>query len=114
MLVRLRLPHNGNDLLLVMKGFAWAKNPMLPRLADLHKDISLTALYGADSWISAIPKEEFLAIRATNGDNEVDNLTKVAMIDNAGHHVYANAQLFNYQVNKACQYSDRNLSLSEN
>jgi len=98
----------------MMKGFAWAKNPMLPRLADLHKDISLTALYGADSWISAIPKEEFLAIRATTGDNEADNLTKVAMIDNAGHHVYANAQLFNYQVNKACQYSDRNLSLSEN
>ena len=96
-----------------MKGFAWAKRPMLPRLADLDKDISLTALYGAESWISAIPKEEFLAIRAT-GDNEVEPLTKVAMIDNAGHHVYANAQLFNYQVNKACQYSDRNLSLSEN
>jgi len=89
----------------MMKGFAWAKNPMLPRLADLEKDISLTALYGADSWISAIPQEEFIAIRGVpKSDHEITN---VEMIDNAGHHVYANAQLFNYQVNKACQTSDR-------
>ena len=85
---------------LVMKGFAWAKNPMFPRLADLHANIKLTALYGADSWISAIPQEELVAIRGE------DNFTKVEIIENAGHHVYANAQLFNYQVNKACQYSD--------
>lgn len=84
----------------MMKGFAWAKNPMLPRLVNLHANIKLTALYGADSWISAIPQEEFIAIRGE------DHFTKVAMIENAGHHVYANAQSFNDQVNKSCQFSD--------
>ena len=81
-----------------------AKNPMLPRLADLHKEISLTALYGADSWISAITREEFMAIRGVTESDHV--ITNVEMIENTGHHVYANAQLFNYQVNRACQSSD--------
>jgi len=89
----------------MMKGFAWAKNPMLPRLADLHANIKLTALYGVDSWISAIPQEELIAIRGVDSDHD-GHVTKVKLIDNAGHHVYANAQIFNHQVNKACQYSD--------
>ena len=82
-----------------------AKNPMLPRLNDLLEDISLTALYGADSWISAITREEFMAIRGVTESDHV--ITNVEMIENTGHHVYANAQLFNYQVNRACQSSDR-------
>ena len=81
-----------------------AKNPMLPRLADLLKDISLTALYGADSWISAIPQEEFMAIRGVTESDHV--ITNVEMIENTGHHVYANRHIFNYQVNRACQSSD--------
>ena len=81
-----------------------AKNPMLPRLADLHKDISLTALYGADSWISAIPREEFMAIRGVAESDHV--ITNVEMIENTGHHIYTNSQIFNYQVNRACQSSD--------
>ena len=78
---------------------------MLPRLADLHANIKLTALYGVDSWISAIPQEELIAIRGVDSDHD-GHVTKVKLIDNAGHHVYANAQIFNHQVNKACQYSD--------
>ncbi len=43
-----------------MSGFAWAKEPMVERLKDLEPDIPLTAIYGGDSWVSAISKEEFV------------------------------------------------------
>ena len=46
----------------LMKGFAWAENPMLPRLKNLKASVPLTALYGADSWITAVPEEQFKEI----------------------------------------------------
>jgi len=85
----------------LMKGFAWAQNPMLPRLKNLRPSVPLTALYGAESWISAVPEEQFKEIR---GENE--SYTKMRLIDNAGHHVYANPVQFDYRVLQACQYSD--------
>lgn len=90
----------------LMKGFAWAKDPMLPRLGSLSPDVPLTALYGADSWITAIPEEEFRNVRGAN-----QAYTKMRLIDDAGHHIYANPVQFNYQVSKACDYSDRLLSM---
>ena len=82
------------------KDFAWAKNPMLPRLAQLNCQIPLTALYGADSWITTVEKEEFETVRP-NG-----LLTQVHEVPNAGHHVYANPVSFNKKVSGACEYSD--------
>lgn len=82
------------------KDFAWAKNPMLPRLAQLNSQIPLTALYGADSWITTVEKEEFETVRP-NG-----LLTRVQQVPDAGHHVYANAVSFNKNVSGACEYSD--------
>lgn len=84
----------------LMKGFAWAKNPMLPRLADLDTNIPLTALFGADSWITAISEEQFCQVRP-NGI-----YTKSRLIEDAGHHVYANPVVFNMQVLRACKFSD--------
>jgi len=89
----------------MMEKFLWAKSPMLPRLKDLHTQIKLTALYGAKSWMSVTSKEEIMAKRGVNSD-QGDCFTNVEILENAGHAVYANAQLFNYHVNKACQSSD--------
>ena len=44
------------------------------------------------------------SIVATESDQVITN---VEMIENTGHHVYANKQNFNHQVNSACQSSDR-------
>lgn len=82
----------------LMKGFAWAKNPMLPRMADLHPELPMTVIYGAESWISAIPAEEFQGVR----QNAARNLTKVQLVPDAGHHVYANPKVFNQFVLEAC------------
>ena len=86
----------------LMKGFAWAQNPMLPRLKNLKTSVPLTALYGAESWITAIPEEQFKEIRG----NSDSSYTKMRVIDDAGHHVYANPVQFDYRVLQACQYSD--------
>ena len=88
----------------LMKGFAWAENPMLPRLKNLQPSVPLTALYGADSWITAIPEDQFKEIRGSEA-----NYTKMRLIDDAGHHVYANPAQFDYRVLQACQYSDEKL-----
>jgi len=88
----------------LMKGFAWAENPMLPRLKNLQPSVPLTALYGADSWITAIPEDQFKEIRGSEA-----NYTKMRLIDDAGHHVYANPAQFDYRVLQACQYSDGKL-----
>lgn len=34
----------------LMTGPAYAKDPMLPRLAKLDKEVPLTAIYGRESW----------------------------------------------------------------
>ena len=47
----------------MMAFFGWAKSPMLPRIADLHAEVPLTVLYGQESWISSVPKEEFEKLR---------------------------------------------------
>jgi len=92
----------------LMKGFAWAQNPMLPRLKSLDVNVPLTALYGSDSWITAIPEEELKEVRGL--DSTTSAYTKMRLINDAGHHVYANAPQFDYRVLQACQYSDDILS----
>jgi pimeloyl-ACP methyl ester carboxylesterase len=69
---------------------------------DLSKDIPVTALYGADSWVSPINQENFEAMRP-------GLYTKICLVQGAGHHVYAQAEEFNYQVLNACKVSDANV-----
>ncbi len=80
---------------------------MLPRLAELHKDMPMTAMYGEDSWISAVPEEDFEEIRQTDKSK---SYTKSRMIPDAGHHVYANAEVFNKEVLNACEHTQQNNS----
>ena len=46
-----------------------------------------------------------MAIRGVTESDHV--ITNEEMFENTGHHVYANTKIFNYQVNRACQSSDR-------
>jgi len=65
----------------MMTGFAWAKNPMLPRLAQIDKNVPLHFLYGSRSWISTINGGAFENVGLTN--------VEVETIPDAGHHIYA-------------------------
>jgi hypothetical protein len=38
----------------MMKGFAWAKRPMFPRLADLRDTVPMTVIYGGQVSIPQI------------------------------------------------------------
>ena len=76
---------------------------MFPRLSNLDPNVPLTALYGAESWIKAISEEEFKIIRKNNG------YSYMRLVPEAGHHVYANPEVFNSEVLKACNHnSDKN------
>lgn len=75
----------------MMTGFAWAKNPMFPRLSQLDKQVPLTVLYGEQSWVSAIPEQEFRDLGLSKAT--------VKIIEESGHHVYADqADLFSEAV----------------
>ena len=90
----------------LMKGPAFAKFPMLTRLEDLDKTLPLTALFGEQSWIKTIPEEDFRNARKL--DEESRSYTKVEIISDASHHVYANPKEFNDKVLKACRLADQN------
>ena len=100
----------------MMTGFAWAKNPMLPRLTALDKKgqfqlyqsnknlllfyflVPLTVMYGSKSWITTIPVEKFHELGLSN--------VMVESIEDAGHHIYADqADLFSEAVNKTLERS---------
>lgn len=34
-----------------MKGFGWAKNPMIKRIHELHNEVPITFIYGQDTWM---------------------------------------------------------------
>jgi len=63
--------------------FAFARRPMLPRLAGLDPAIPATLLYGAHSWIDYRTGDR---VRAARGP---DAPTHVEVIPDAGHHIYA-------------------------
>jgi len=72
----------------MMTGIAWAKNPMLPRLKERDHSVPMTILYGLNSWVTAISEDQF-------EEHEGKNIS-VYLVDNAGHHVYADqAKQFN-------------------
>jgi len=94
----------------LMSGFAWAKEPMFPRLSGLDPAVPVTALYGGDSWVTTIAQEEFEAVRGGEG-----RYTKVLAIPDAGHHVYSDqSEDFNEEVNAACDWSEENRAKKDN
>jgi pimeloyl-ACP methyl ester carboxylesterase len=86
----------------LMTGFAWAKDPMFPRLSSLDPDVPVTALYGGTSWVGTISQEAFEGVRDNKGC-----YTRITSIPDAGHHVYSDQSVaFNKEVIRACKWSD--------
>ncbi|MCL4129273.1 UNVERIFIED_CONTAM: hypothetical protein GTU68_029455, partial [Idotea baltica] len=84
----------------VMSGFGWAKYPMIHRMDSLRKEVPMTLIYGARSWVDRDPGFQ---IKYTRQESYVD----VQIIQGAGHHVYADhASVFNDMVNKICSSVD--------
>lgn len=82
-------------------GFGWAKNPMVKRIEKLDKNIPITLLYGARSWVDNSAGEIIK-------DKRADSYVQLQIISSAGHHVYADKpDVFNKYVLEACKYADR-------
>ncbi|KAK3927278.1 (Lyso)-N-acylphosphatidylethanolamine lipase [Frankliniella fusca] len=89
----------------MMQGFGWAKNPMINRIHELRSDVPVTAIYGSRSWIDSQS--------ANIKERRPDSFVNVQIISGAGHHVYADkSDVFNPQVEKACQMADEAAKLS--
>ncbi|KAK6623957.1 hypothetical protein RUM44_010813 [Polyplax serrata] len=91
----------------MMTGFGWAKYPIINRMDLLRRDVPITLIYGARSWVDNSASDKIKEIRS--GTSYVN----VIVINGAGHHVYADrSETFNKHVNEACSISDRNGDLT--
>lgn len=76
--------------------YGWPKNPLIHRLLDLDPSVPLTFIYGARSWIDKSPGE---FLKECMSPNRVT----VNIIENSGHHVYADKYMeFNELIKEAC------------
>jgi len=90
----------------LMNSFAWAKYPMVNRLSDLKSSLPLTAIYGKDSWMKALTKEEFDQARGS----EQTCLNNSYLVSDARHHVYAKTHDFNKILLDALRKSSKNFT----
>ena len=92
-------PTGENAFHTLMKSFAWAKNPMIGRIEQLCPSIPLTAIYGANSWMRSLTKEQLEEARGGVGQ------CASHLIEDARHHVYAQQHDFNQVLISACRKS---------
>lgn len=86
----------------MMSGFGWAKNPMIKRIHEIQKDVPITLIYGSRSWVDSSASEIIAKVRP-------DSYVKSFVINQAGHHVYADkAEEFNQIVVEACKKFEEN------
>uniref|UniRef100_A0A1A7WSI9 (Lyso)-N-acylphosphatidylethanolamine lipase n=1 Tax=Iconisemion striatum TaxID=60296 RepID=A0A1A7WSI9_9TELE len=78
----------------------WAKRPMLQRVHLLPSSMPVTMVYGAQSWVHSSSGDRAAEIRGKAH-------TKVLLIEDASHHVYADQpEEFNKVVEKICKSVD--------
>lgn len=84
----------------MMSHIGWAKNPMIHRIDHLRKDVPITLIYGARSWIDP-SASDILKVK------RMHSYFKQHVISGAGHHVYADKpEAFNQLVLDACSLTD--------
>ncbi|XP_030016370.1 (Lyso)-N-acylphosphatidylethanolamine lipase isoform X1 [Sphaeramia orbicularis] len=82
------------------ESLGWAKRPMLQRVHLLPPSMPLTMLYGAQSWVDSSSGEKVVQIRD-------ETQTRVMLINEASHHVYADQpHAFNRVVESICDSVD--------
>lgn len=80
----------------MVEHLGWAKRPMLQRIHMLPPSMPLTMLYGEWSWVDSSSGDRVLQIR-----NQTN--TRVMLIKDASHHVYADQpEEFNKVVQNIC------------
>lgn len=80
--------------------YGWAKRPMLQRIADMHKNIPITVIYGARSCIDGNSGTTIQSLRP-------DSYVKTIAILGAGHYVYADQpEDFNQKIKEICNSVD--------
>ncbi|KAM4709568.1 (Lyso)-N-acylphosphatidylethanolamine lipase [Discoglossus pictus] len=84
----------------MMEKFGWAKRPMLSRIQLIPKDLPITFIYGADTWIDSSTGEKVKQERPTS-------YVQTLAIKRASHHVYADQPaIFNDMVEEICETVD--------
>uniref|UniRef100_A0A1A8D4S6 (Lyso)-N-acylphosphatidylethanolamine lipase n=1 Tax=Nothobranchius kadleci TaxID=1051664 RepID=A0A1A8D4S6_NOTKA len=79
----------------------WAKRPMLQRVHLLPSSMPVTMVYGALSWVDSSSGDRAAEIRGSKAH------TKVRLIDDASHNVYADQpDEFNKMVENICKSVD--------
>ncbi|KAF0987840.1 hypothetical protein HZS_3673, partial [Henneguya salminicola] len=73
---------------------AWAKNPLIKRISQLNKSVSVSFVYGSRSWIDFQTGFEVKNILK-------ESIVNVYVIDGAGHHLFADEpEIFNSLICK--------------
>lgn len=87
--------------------FGWAKYPMIRRIGDVDKNIPITMIYGAKSWVDSGTGDHVKYLRE-------DAFVDVHVVRGAGHHVYADkSEEFNSIVNNVCEKMDEEFCLQD-
>ncbi|XP_076847379.1 (Lyso)-N-acylphosphatidylethanolamine lipase isoform X2 [Brachyhypopomus gauderio] len=82
------------------ESLGWAKRPMVQRVTLLTPSMPVTMLYGARSWVDSSTGKHVAALRGHSP-------TRVLLIDDASHHVYADQpEEFNRVVVNICNNVD--------
>lgn len=86
----------------MIKGFGWAKNPMLNRIHKLDSSVPITIMNGSNTWMDKTVGKRLREIRQ-------HSYVRLEIIEDAGHHVHAdNPESFNEIVVDACNLTESN------
>nr|KAF6498726.1 abhydrolase domain containing 4, N-acyl phospholipase B [Molossus molossus] len=84
----------------MMESFGWARRPMLERIHLIRKDVPITMIYGANTWIDTSTGKK---VKLQRPDSYVRDME----IEGASHHVYADQpHIFNAMVEEICDSVD--------
>uniref|UniRef100_A0A9L0R7N7 (Lyso)-N-acylphosphatidylethanolamine lipase n=2 Tax=Laurasiatheria TaxID=314145 RepID=A0A9L0R7N7_HORSE len=84
----------------MMESFGWARRPMLERIHLIRKDVPITMIYGANTWIDTSTGKK---VKLQRPDSYVRDME----IEGASHHVYADQpHIFNAVVEEICDSVD--------
>ncbi|XP_044265498.1 (Lyso)-N-acylphosphatidylethanolamine lipase-like [Tribolium madens] len=88
----------------MIKGFGWAKNPMLNRIHKLDSRVPITVMNGSHTWMDKTVGKKLKEMRQ-------NSYVRLEVIKDAGHHVHAdNPECFNEIVVDVCNFTETNKS----
>jgi abhydrolase domain-containing protein 4 len=87
----------------MIRGFGWAKNPMLNRIHKLDNGVPITLMNGSNTWMDKSVGKKLQEMRQ-------NSYVRLEIISEAGHHVHAdNPESFNEIVVDVCNLTEKEL-----